>query len=56
MGAEVTFWKLMWCHYFHCFQVSEVDHHERQVEEAQQKGLSLTDGDKVLMKRERATI
>ncbi|QHO16276.1 ABC transporter G family member [Arachis hypogaea] len=26
--------------------VSEVDHHERQVEEAQQKGLSLTDGDK----------
>ncbi|KAL4276416.1 hypothetical protein AHAS_Ahas20G0205000 [Arachis hypogaea] len=27
-------------------EVNEVDHHERQVEEAQQKGLSLTDGDK----------
>ncbi|XLR38460.1 hypothetical protein S83_023120, partial [Arachis hypogaea] len=26
--------------------VLEVDHHERQVEEAQQKRLSLTDGDK----------
>ncbi|QHO15748.1 1,4-dihydroxy-2-naphthoyl-CoA synthase, peroxisomal [Arachis hypogaea] len=31
--------------------VSEVDHHERQGEEAQQKGLSLTDGDKLKTKR-----
>ncbi|RYR34917.1 hypothetical protein Ahy_A10g049976 [Arachis hypogaea] len=28
-------------------EVNEVDHHERQGEEAQQKGLSLTDGDKL---------
>ncbi|XLU57048.1 hypothetical protein S245_051696, partial [Arachis hypogaea] len=32
-------------------EVNEVDHHERQVEEAQQKGLSLTDGDKLKTKR-----
>ncbi|XLR47083.1 hypothetical protein S83_031743 [Arachis hypogaea] len=32
-------------------EVNEVDHHERQGEEAQQKGLSLTDGDKLKTKR-----